>query len=278
MSETEASDQEVVEQLSATETETVETTEPVVSEEPAYVLSDHAQRYYGEVAQEFPEELRPKLEQALRKWDAGFTLKAQEWAEQRKQFEDLGTVEELQQAAHLRRLAQSDPLTLYTWLQDRLSEAGQLPKAQAQVELEEEADPYADRFGQVNQFQNQVTQILLAMNQRLEELQKGGSVESENAALDGKLALVKTANPDVDIDFVRNQVQNSGRTIDEAVQLYQTVHQQVVNKLGKQTQTPPVVSGSGAPPTLNKDIADLSDDQHDDLVVQYLKTLHQQEE
>jgi len=82
-----------------------------------------------------PDTLAPELQPAWKQLQAAYTEKTQGLAEQRKQFESLGSVEELQQAVELRQRI-SDPANwqqLHAELADAMQQHGLTP-AQASAE------------------------------------------------------------------------------------------------------------------------------------------------
>jgi hypothetical protein len=131
-----------------------------------------------------------------------------------------------------------------------------------------------ERLTGYDRTQQQIIQVLAGLNDQFQKFAQGSTKAQQNAELEARLNLVKIASPEVDTDYVRSEVEK-GRSIDEAVQSYMAIRQNVVNQMGKQTVTPPVVPGSGAPPTHNGDIASLSDSDLDDLVVRALKGLQE---
>lgn len=224
---------------------------------------------------------RPIVEKYIRDWDAGVTQRFQQLQNQYAPYQQLGDIEDLQNAAALYELLNENPQAVYEFLQQELGLAqqpqgfqqqpGQSPYQQPQQfqqpSFQQPGVPQGFQ-GQQPQFQTpqggfqglppelahqwqQQQQLVNTMAQGFVQFLEQQQAEKEDQALDQALNQMKqkySQYGEFDEDYVLTKVMQ-GMDLEAAVQnFYQVAQRQVNGAMQNQANAPTVLGGGGGAP------------------------------
>jgi len=270
-----------------------ETQEPVAEEvtseqEVQYELSEHARNFLG--THEISPEFYPEFEGALKAWDAGAQRKFQEYQQQLEPYKEFGSPDEIRAMRETIRTIQENPEAFYQVLAEQYGQPQpqqQAPKLDLGAEFEDLTpvisqmqQSFEQRFEQQEKaYQSQLArlnQAVTTMSQQLNMFQQQGQEQQVNSQLENQLTLLRVERPNVDHNFIREQVTDKGHSIDEALALWEQAEKAVTAKLKTPTSSP-VLSSGGNPPAHNDiDVTDLSNSETKSLVANTLAAMMQQ--
>lgn len=181
-------------------------------------------------------EARALAEERIRQYQADYTRKTQALAEQRRQFEALGDLEQAQQAVELFRALQTDPdyaVQFYGNLDRALREAGLLEDGQTMAPPTEDPDPYG--LGEVDEpIARDVTELRQRIAE-LDEFRQNLIAEREEIAEAQRLAAqeakIRAAHPEYteeDIDAVYQRAWAYGGDLERAHAQYEADQQRLL--------------------------------------------------
>lgn len=226
---------------------------------------------YDDFLKDVPEGARALIEPYAKQWDAQVTRKFQELNEKSKPYEELGVpLDELQQAAEIAYLLNTNPKVLYDILGGIVGESPDAPnpadgKAPIQEQTQDDRPEYVKAMEAQLQAQEGLLRALaertlteqqtLTQQQQeteldsfLEGLQKENEIELNELQMNFVLAtMIKSSNPDEQAQLAKQAVE----TI-KSEQL--AIRQQVLAELQKQ---PHILSGSNVIPDTSQKVIDL---------------------
>lgn len=289
------SDEDSEEETVETEETTDETdgAEEEESEEPEFERDELAPDFLKGIEDE---ELKERLKPYVKKWDAGVTRRFQDIRAEAKPYQELGSVEELQQAKQVFELLQSDPKQVYDILheqfgggggtqrseQARGTQQGEMSNDDAYAVLEEINPAVAERFRKMEQMVTQVTEQYLNQqkqgNQAQEQEAQAAKEAEEDAQLENYLKLLHQEHGDFDDEFVISQVAYQDMSWEDAIDKYNSlIENQVQQRISNQPAPPPkapkLLGGTGGSPQPGNDVrmGDLSDNEIKDTVAKLMQ-------
>lgn len=219
----------------------IEGNEPAVEEQqqesdPYEGLSDYGRRF----VESQPEEKRADAMNYVRDWDAGYTKAKSQWEQEINRYRSLGQDEELSAGVQLYRMLRDNPQRIADYLAERGISPAQAKAIQQAAEDQEAPDPYADRFQSI---ESQMQQLLRFQQERI---QREENERAKSEFLAGLEAAEKTYGK-YDRDTVLAMIASGQfNSIDDAVQRYHQLEQQILREKGRGTA--PSLLGSGNNP------------------------------
>jgi DNA repair exonuclease SbcCD ATPase subunit len=234
-------------------------------------LSAFATNYLANV----PEEEHELVIRHIQEWDKGFQQFAQRVAQERSQYQQLGSFEDLQAARQVAQMLSDDPTGVTQWL----IEQGYGPQqaAQASVQMQQngvqptvpqQQDPFANLPPEIQQKLQQLDQIqpqlkryetaLGALYQNLQQKDEAAEVAQATQTLEAELAEAHAKHGDFDEYLVLLQMRE-GIPMDQAIQKIGGLVQNQVNQRSA-PNAPRVMSARSLPPQ-HKSVSDMSDDE-----------------
>lgn len=224
-----------------------------------------------------PQEHRPIVEPYVKQWDAGVTRRFAELHSQVAPYQELGELEDLQQAVGLAQMLQENPYQVYGILHQALingemfDEMGnpiqqgtpfpngqqgppqQQPPGQQQQTLpgqQEQGLNGQDIPAPVAQRLDQITQAVMALGQHILGQQQSVQTQEEDAALDSWLEQMHTEFGDFDDRWVIGRVLD-GTDPEAAVKEFNDlITERATSQLNRQSGLPALLGaggGGGAP-------------------------------
>lgn len=239
-----------------------------------------SQEFGNPFLQEVDEAHRPIVEPYLKKWDGNITKKFQELQAKYQPYEQLGDIESIQQALYVQQLIDSEPQQVVEALAQALGlqvgpaqGPGQNNGNNGEVEIPEEFEGLPPKAFQMLQQQQQaleaIAQMLLNNNQTAQQQQ-------EDAELDQLLTSLKEKHGEFDEEYVISKM-IAGADPDKAVQAYQNLIQNGLNKRGNPGPEFPILGGGGVTPQEGgKKVTELNRNETKNLVAQVLAASAQQ--
>lgn len=195
--------------------------------------------------QGIPDEHKELLAPYVKKWDAGVTRRFQELHSQYAPYQELGDIEQIQQAMEVMHYLQESPEELYQLLHEQYGEQGlQEPvPSQGHSDFQGQLPPeVVEKLERLDQLQSVVE--LLAQNHL--EGQRSEQEAAEDAALDEYLSNLKEEFGDFDEDWVLTKMQ-AGMDGEKAVKAFHRFQQDLINQaLEAQQNVPTLLSGGGS--------------------------------
>lgn len=242
-------------------------------------LSELGSGFLGRVAPEHQAILAPYVSQ----WDAGVTRRFQELHGQLRPYQELGAdPTQLQAALSLYNMVDENPAEVVRLLQEALGQQGSQQTGQTQPQwgqqgiqpgqMQPQGSQPGSQFQQPQQGPGAVPPEVAAMQQQVQTMQQmlvalsdqflsqrqeaqlTQQQQQQDAALEQELSLLQKEFGEFDEAYVLAQMM-SGRTGEEAVQMYHQMFQGGTNRRPPVPSVPPVISGGGSVPNTQQTIA-----------------------
>lgn len=220
-----------------------------------------------------PEEHRALLEPYVKQWDAGITRRFQELQSRYAPYEELGDVEELQQAVNYARLLEANPWAVYGVLEQALRSGEFGPRPQGQPQGQQQGAPQGQPQPVAPQGQDQglpgseltnlppavqqqlakvaqLEQTVLALGQHILGQQSQQQQAQEDEQLDNYLSQLHEEFGDFDDQWVLMKVYNDPNTpVEQHVQAWSDlINQRVQGIVQKNGNVPNLLGGGGGAP------------------------------
>lgn len=188
-----------------------------------------------------PEEHREILAPYVKKWDAGVTRRFQELHSQYAPYQELGEIEQIQQALEVMQYLQESPEELYQLLHEQYGEQGlQEPVPEGTPQVPGAIPP------EYEQRMNQLQSVVELMAQDFVEKQRMQAEAQEDEELESYLDNLREEFGDFDETWVLTKMQ-AGMDGEKAVKSFMRLRQDIINQaLESQEDVPVLLSGGGS--------------------------------
>jgi hypothetical protein len=224
-------------------------------------LSAFAQNYLNTV----PDQERSIVQRHVVEWDKGFNKYAQNVAQKYSAYDQLGSVEEIQQALGVARLISDDPRGAAKWLIENgygpEQAAATIQNAQAQVA---QAGPQQQQSQPAipDAIQSELQQYKLAlgaMYERFQQDQFQRETEKYQGEIEAGLEAARKQYPGIPETLILH-LMKGGMEMPDAIQAVASQIQTGVNAM-RAPNAPRVLSSASLPPQAGKSPADMTDDE-----------------
>lgn len=204
------------------------------------------------------EALRSQLEPHVKRWDAGVTRRFQDLHSRYRPYEDLGEVEQLQEAQQLYQLLNESPERVYQALAETFGAnntqqgvpgpQGQFPQGQQGQQQVPGADgltqqQYAQLPPDIQKQIEQQSQIVSTLAEHYLQQEKSQEQAQEDAELDSYLDNLKTELGDFDEEYVLLKMSQGTDGAKAVKQWNRMIENQTAKRAGQ--NAPQVISGGG---------------------------------
>jgi hypothetical protein len=225
-------------------------------------LSAFAQNYLNTV----PDQERSVVQRHVVEWDKGFNKYAQNVAQKYGAYDQLGTVEEIQQSIAVAKLISDDPRGAARWL----IENGYGPEQAAQTVQNAQATTAQNAQQNGHQqvpaipdaIQSELQQYKMAlgaMYERFQQDQFQRETEKYQGEIEAGLEAARKQHPGIPETLILH-LMKGGMDMDQAVQAVASQIQTGVNQM-RAPNAPRVLSSASLPPQAGKSPADMTDDE-----------------
>lgn len=218
----------------------------------------------GDFLKGVPDEDRAVVEKYIKDWDAGVTKRFQSIHDKYSAFKDVDP-DEMTAAFNMMQLVESDPAFVYSQLAEYLQQNGGLPQmGQEQVQEEyDEDDPYAEKFGRMEQ-------LVTALAERFLEAEEQTKAQQEDAQLDSIMSQLHDSHGDFDEHYVLAKMLQ-GFEPEDAVAAWGKTLETALETQRTSRRPAPVMGSGGGVPGGGVDPSKLNSSQTQELIAQMLQ-------
>lgn len=229
-------------------------------------LSEFAQGILGQI----PETDRETVGKYLNTWDSNVTKQFEKIHEEYRPFKDLGDYNQVQQAVAVARFLENNPESVYKALHEEFGPK-EKPQPQGQGFGQEQEQ---QTQGQSNPELDELRTMVSTVAQALIQIRDKDSQAEEDRQLDNALSELRKKHGDFDEDYVLVKMMNNGGDGEAAVKDFKALQKAyfsggTIPATG--AKPPPNLGSGGAMPPQTQDVANLSNDDFNELVAKYLQ-------
>lgn len=237
--------------------------------DPGPQLSPQGQQFISSI----PEDHREIVGRYLPQWDAGFQKYAGGVNQQLKQYSELGEFDNIKQAVEFQQQFLNDPRSIVDWLFQNREDIEQLkdwqwnhqaPNPQEQAEK----PPWLEHLNPVQEKVGQMEKVLALIAENLQSEQQSKAAAEADAALDRDIKQAQAKYGNFDIPTVLDIALSRRVSIDEAVQTFNGLAEQIMSQ--RAAKQAPITLGATSQPQLAKPATEMSGDERRQALAAFL--------